>query len=176
MSRKILPCAAFILSMTTTFDHETNAAVPIILSAPIIEVESIYLPPPVSARERDCLARAVYHEARGESVHGQIAVGMTVMNRVYDSRYPGTICSVVNQRIGKSCQFTWACDKKLVASRPKRVEWAHSQNIADLILAEWVSDPTNGATHFHARYVRPLWINGFKRMHVIDNHLFYKRH
>ena len=43
------------------------------------------------------LANVIYHEARGESRRGQIAVGYVVLNRVKSSRYPNTISGVVWQ-------------------------------------------------------------------------------
>ena len=42
-----------------------------------------------------CVALAVYFEARGEPVAGQLAVANVVMNRVESSRYPNTPCEVV---------------------------------------------------------------------------------
>lgn len=44
------------------------------------------------------LANVIYHEARGESLAGQIAVGYVVLNRVEDKRFPNTIKGVVWQR------------------------------------------------------------------------------
>ena len=39
----------------------------------------------------------VFHEAKNQSVEGQIAVAEVVMNRVGDTRYPNTVCEVVYQ-------------------------------------------------------------------------------
>ena len=39
----------------------------------------------------------VFHEAKNQSVEGQIAVAEVVMNRVADTRYPNTVCEVVYQ-------------------------------------------------------------------------------
>ena len=44
------------------------------------------------------LANVIFHEARGEPLIGQIAVGWVVLNRVKDSRFPSTIRGVVWQR------------------------------------------------------------------------------
>ena len=44
-----------------------------------------------------CMALALYFEARGEPVVGQIAVGHVISNRVADPRYPDTVCEVVMQ-------------------------------------------------------------------------------
>ena len=48
-------------------------------------------------QEIRCLAETVYHEARGESIDGQMAVAETVINRVRSGDFPRTICGVVRQ-------------------------------------------------------------------------------
>src|SRR5262249_54575170 len=65
-----------------------------------------------SAREQQCLAAAIYFEARGESVKGQAAVAQVVLNRVRNPAYPKSICGVVyqNQKWRNRCQFSFACD------------------------------------------------------------------
>tara|TARA_Y100000034_G_scaffold48496_1_gene59863 strand:+ start:81 stop:494 length:414 start_codon:yes stop_codon:yes gene_type:complete len=51
----------------------------------------------IDRREVLCLAEAIYHEARGESLFGQMLVAETVLNRVDDNRWPNTTCGVVYQ-------------------------------------------------------------------------------
>lgn len=64
-----------------------------------------------------CLAEAVYHEARGESLTGQAAVARTVLVR---ARYPETfgdsVCKVVYQKR----QFSWSSTEKLSYSRHEK--------------------------------------------------------
>ena len=64
------------------------------------------------AKSEKCLAEAVYFEARGEAVRGQIAVAQVVMNRVFSGKYPDTVCGAVYQNKHRhfACQFTFACD------------------------------------------------------------------
>lgn len=57
-----------------------------------------------------CLATAIYHEARGESIRGQFAVAEVVLNRKESAGFPQTVCGVVNQKGGGSCQFSFTCD------------------------------------------------------------------
>ena len=57
--------------------------------------------------EVDCLARNIYHEARGENEAGWMAVAWTTLNRTQDGRFPSTICKVVNQ----PHQFSWTSMK-----------------------------------------------------------------
>ena len=47
--------------------------------------------PPIA--EQDCLANAVYFEARGEPLEGQLAVAEVVLNRAASGRYPATLCA-----------------------------------------------------------------------------------
>lgn len=53
---------------------------------------------PLHASDVRCLAESIYHEARGEPVHGQLAVAHVVLNRVNDPRFPDTVCAVIHQR------------------------------------------------------------------------------
>ena len=46
--------------------------------------------------EANCIAVAVYHEARGESLEGQIAVARVIMNRAASGKYPPTWCNFVD--------------------------------------------------------------------------------
>ena len=73
------------------------------------------LPVPKSNKQMSCLAEALYFEARGEPIQGQLAVGEVILNRVEDTRYPSSICKVINQGTGRrfACQFTYTCDGKL---------------------------------------------------------------
>ena len=69
------------------------------------------LPIPKSGKQMSYLAEALYFEARGESIQGQLA-GEVVLNRVEDPRFPNSICKVINQGTGRrfACQFTYTCD------------------------------------------------------------------
>ena len=48
--------------------------------------------------QANCVATAVYFEARGESPEGQLAVARVVMNRAASGKYPSGICAVITQR------------------------------------------------------------------------------
>lgn len=51
-----------------------------------------------SAKEKECLARAMFFESHRSSRDGMIAVGTVVMNRKRSGQYPDTICGVVGQK------------------------------------------------------------------------------
>jgi spore germination cell wall hydrolase CwlJ-like protein len=41
-------------------------------------------------------------------------------------------------------------------------------------MAEALEDRTGGATHYHARQIRPGWAEGVNPSAVIGNHIFYQ--
>ena len=131
-----------------------------------------------------CLELNTYHEAKNQSLVGQIATAQVVMNRVADSRYPNTVCEVVKQGpkykgsdvpVRHKCQFSWFCDGK--SDEPKRdsKEWRMAQEYARIVLSgRIVLDVTEGATHYHATYVKPSWAKTKTRTTRIESHIFYR--
>ena len=125
--------------------------------------------------EENCLARAVYFEARSESELGQLAVARVILNRTKDPAYPKTICGVVyqgsNQR--NSCQFSFACDG-LPDDVKQPAAWANSKRIAQKAMDGTKSmQIMSTATNYHADYVRPKWAGNMKRLVKIGRHIFY---
>lgn len=122
-----------------------------------------------------CLAQAVYFEARGESVAGQRAVAHVVLNRVKDRRYPQTVCGVVfqNEHLKNRCQFSFACDGR--SDRPHDIAaWRRSLEVALQTLAGVGEDVTNASTHYHARYVAPMWAPALVETARVGQHIFYR--
>ena len=129
-----------------------------------------------AAREKRCLAEAIYFEARSEPEEGQAAVAQVVLNRVSSGLYPATICGVVyqNRQRANACQFSFACEgRSLRITEPE--SWRTAVKIAAEVTAgkTYVSD-VGGSTHYHANYVRPRWAKRLERMDVIGHHIFYK--
>jgi hypothetical protein len=130
----------------------------------------------VGLKDQQCMAEAIYFEARGESYRGQIAVGQVVMNRVAHHLYPNTICSVVyqNQFKRNACQFSFACD-----GIPERVTdekaWAQAKEVArGVILGKLYITEVGYATHYHASYVYPAWAPRMTKVTKIGMHVFYQ--
>ena len=133
--------------------------------------------------ELACMATAIYFEARGEPMVGQVAVAQVIMSRVYDERYPNTICEVVKQGyyyswnpeipIPDKCQFSFWCDGK-----PEKIKdedayfWA--TEVAQAVMVGTLYDTTQGATHYHAYYVQPSWSKKFTQTVRINDHIFYR--
>lgn len=129
-----------------------------------------------------CLAQNIYYEARGSSLADQAAVADVVLNRVKDSRYPNTICEVVHQgkqyangqMVRNMCQFSWYCDGKSDYPRDSEA-WSKAQQTAYMMF--YYKDYrgiTEGATHYHADYVKPKWARDLQLVGRIGVHIFYR--
>lgn len=131
-----------------------------------------------------CMALNMYHEAKNQSMLGQVAVGQVVMNRVKDERFPDTVCEVVKQAITykgtnkpvlHKCQFSWYCDGKSDEPKVDSKQWRRALDYAHIVMSGTiVLDVTEGATHYHATYVRPSWAKTKTRTTRIDRHIFYR--
>lgn len=120
--------------------------------------------------EDQCLAEAVFHEARGEPLKGQLAVAQVVLNRV--GRSDRSICDVVFERRAERCQFSFACDPARASEGGPA--WATARAVAQLALAGRVPDVTRNATHFHATRVSPAWSRVYQHTLTIGRHMFYR--
>jgi spore germination cell wall hydrolase CwlJ-like protein len=128
------------------------------------------------AKSEKCLAEAVYFEARGEAVRGQIAVAQVVLNRAFSGYYPTTVCGVVYQNKYRhfACQFTFACDNTPDVIREPDM-WDRAKKIAKAMLDGQIWLPEVGkSTHYHAYWVRPSWVSEMKRMYKFGVHTFYR--
>jgi spore germination cell wall hydrolase CwlJ-like protein len=123
-------------------------------------------------REVECLAKNIYFEAGSEPRAGKIAVAEVTMNRVRSNQFPKTVCGVVYQRQGKTCQFSWVCQGKQNI-RSNRT-WNESYKIAENIL---ILNKRYGiigsAKYFHATYVEPAWAAEKEVVMQIGQHIFY---
>lgn len=126
--------------------------------------------------EENCLARAVYFEARSETELGQLAVAKVILNRVKDPEYPKSICGVVYQGSGRrnSCQFSFACDG-LPDDVRSAAAWSNSKRIAQMAMSGDAKVAAVGsATNYHADYVNPAWAKSMRRLIKIGHHVFYE--
>lgn len=130
--------------------------------------------------ERECLAQAIYHEARGESARGQLAVANIIVNRARSSRFPGSLCGVVYQNADKGrykCQFTFACDGRSDAPQ-ERGAWNRSVALASKVYAEFATGEKIGAIpdsalYYHTTNVRPSWSRTYSEVAEVGAHIFY---
>ena len=122
-----------------------------------------------------CMALNIYHESRSEEMRGQVAVANVTLNRVASNKWPNDVCSVVKQGYvkGKSnCQFSWFCDGK-PDTPTDTVAWARSVLVANDVMMGYIPDITKGATHYHAKYVKPYWAKSLTPTVSFGSHIFY---
>lgn len=129
----------------------------------------------LDGEERDCLAKAIYYEARSESRVGRLAVADVVLNRVASPAYPDTICDVVFQGSQRrtGCQFSFTCDGSMKARLNER-QWRDAEMLAGAVIAGIRKPVSRYATHYHADYVSPPWAQTLTPTAVIGAHKFYR--
>ncbi|MCR8725255.1 cell wall hydrolase [Frigidibacter sp. ROC022] len=126
--------------------------------------------------EFKCLAEALYFEARGETVKGQVAVAEVILNRRDSGLYPNSVCGVVGQGAGRrhACQFSYKCDGHADVIREKAA-YERVAKIAKLMLAGAPRTLTHGAMYYHNGTVHPSWARRFALTAKIGTHRFYRR-
>lgn len=114
-----------------------------------------------------CLAKNIYHEARGEPIEGQIAVAQVTVNRVQSGEFQSSICKAVYA----DRQFSWTLDKSKKVK--DRKAWEAAVVIATAVLTKSVHLPDFKALYFHTKQVKPKWNRNKRILAVIGNHIFY---
>lgn len=118
--------------------------------------------------ERACLATAVYFEAKGEPLKGQLGVAHVILNRMHSGRFAHSVCGVVKQ----PGQFSFVHGGRLPAIAHGGSQWKTAVAIADIALSGNAPAPAPKALFFHARSVAPGW--HLTRVAAIGNHVFYR--
>ncbi|MGZ8312218.1 MAG: cell wall hydrolase [Allosphingosinicella sp.] len=119
--------------------------------------------------EQDCLANAVYFEARGEPIEGQLAVAEVVLNRARSGRYPPTICQVVTQ----PWQFSFVRHGVIPRADRGSEAWRRAVGIARIAEAGASRLLPREVLWYHAEYVSPSWGRRLARNTKIGLHIFY---
>lgn len=174
--------------MRETMKRYVVSAIGILILSNVATAQTRELYNQYSNPEEYCLAQNIYFEARSSNLADQAAVADVVLNRVRDSRYPDTVCEVVKQgrqkpswkdpskmvMVRNQCQFSWYCDGK--ADIPKDTDaWLSAQQLAYfIILDNKYRGITEGATHYHATYVKPDWISDMQLVGRIGDHVYYR--
>jgi spore germination cell wall hydrolase CwlJ-like protein len=120
--------------------------------------------------EANCLATAVYFEARGETLEGQLAVARVVMNRAASGRYPPSWCEVVKQPY----QFSFVRSGQFPAVDQNCEAWRKAQAIARLAISNVIPSVSSDVLWYHADYVAPSWGQRLNRVSKIGAHIFYR--
>lgn len=125
----------------------------------------------VPERDVQCLASAVYFEARGEGDEGEAAVAQVVLNRVRAPAFPKSVCGVVYQgQGGRSCQFTFACGH---SGKHEPAAWEKARDIARRALGGYVMRAVGGATNFHVARLGAVWGSRLVQVAHIGQHVFF---
>ncbi len=132
------------------------------------------LPP----KEVGCMAQNIYHEARGESIDGQLAVAHVTYNRVQSPRFPDNVCDVVVHDKGPApydCQFSWTCDGK--SDRARDVEaFALAVLLSIEVMTRRAEDLTQGAQFYVAKSaLNRRWVRNLEPVGKIGRHFFMRR-
>lgn len=161
-----LLCAVYLLNWTVTNKLAKSE-----------QVESSQITAEMRERQLGCLAKNIYHEAKGEPFEGKVAVAQVTLNRANSSQFPGDICKVVYQKNivyeKVLCQFSWVCDRDTAVKPKNSAAYRESMEVAKKVLLEGFELPgLKDAMYFHGDYINPGW----KRQQVakIGRHIFYK--
>ena len=119
-------------------------------------------------REQHCLAGAIYFEAKGEPLDGQLAVAHVILNRAQSGRFASSLCGVVHQR----GQFSFVRGGSMPAIARDSGMWRTAVAVAKIAQGDLWTASTDNALFFHARRVSPGW--RMARVGAIGNHVFYR--
>ena len=119
-------------------------------------------------RQTRCLAGAIYFEARGETLEGQLAVGRVVINRAESGRFPASYCGVVYQ----PGQFSFIQGKHMPSIRESSADWREALAVARIAVDESWKSEADDALFFHAKRVSPKW--RLTKIAQVDDHIFYR--
>jgi spore germination cell wall hydrolase CwlJ-like protein len=120
--------------------------------------------------EQDCLANAVYFEARSEPLQGQLAVAEVVINRAASGRYPTSLCGVVVQ----PAQFSFVRRGRIPHADRASDAWRRAVAVARIAKDRMTARVLPASClWYHASYVSPRWGRRLARNARIGLHIFY---
>ncbi|HEX8468356.1 MAG TPA: cell wall hydrolase [Allosphingosinicella sp.] len=120
-------------------------------------------------REMECLANAVYFEARSEPIEGQLAVAEVVLNRASSGRYPTDLCAVITQK----AQFSFIRRGRFPHADRGSEAWKKAVAIASIARQKLAGNLPSSVLWYHATYVSPSWGKRLTRQTQIGLHIFY---
>ena len=139
--------------------------------------ESSQITTAMRERQLTCLATNIYYEAGNQPFEGKVAVAQVTMNRTESGLYPADICKTIYQKNivyeKVLCQFSWVCDRAVIARPVNRANFKESEEVAKKVLLEGFRLPSlKDAMYVHGDYINPGWNR--EKIAKIGNHIFYK--
>jgi spore germination cell wall hydrolase CwlJ-like protein len=123
-------------------------------------------------QEANCLATAVYFEARGETLEGQLAVAKVVINRAKSGKYPSSWCAVMKQPWQFSFVNPYSGQYPAIDQGSRA--WAKAQGVARLAASGVIPSVADDVLWYHATYVAPSWGRRLSLAQRIGTHIFYR--
>ena len=122
--------------------------------------------------QEECIAIAIYHEARGEPFDGQLAVAEVIMNRAASGRYPVSWCAVVKQ----PWQFSFVHPRtgRIPAVNRASAAWGYAQALTRIAVGQLADALPADVLWYHADYVAPSWGRRLAKVDKIGAHIFYR--
>lgn len=117
----------------------------------------------------NCMICNCYHETRGETFEGMVAVNKVVLSRSEDDAYPSSICGVVyddaqfswtQDRIGNNINATKDEDKEALEMCKKAVNLSVKEGPNDVIY------------YYNPSIARPYWARRMTNCGKVGNHTF----
>ena len=167
----VLVCIAIISSVGRIAQY--NAKHEIVTSRIALPYSNSMDHTAILRQEATCLAENIYHEARNQSVRGQLAVASVTLNRVYSKKFPNTICGVVYQKNRRGCQFSWLCKHRWVDEKNPLFNEKYKMAM-NILTGQIEIESLNNAVYYHASYVRPWWARYKAFVEQIGAHKFYR--
>ena len=164
------PVARDVPAAMTTVVHR-DSAVSLEARRAIRALVQAHAATSVPDAERECLAGAVYFEAQGEPIEGQLAVAEVVLNRAASGEYPSSICEVVTQ----PAQFSFVRDGRFPAIDRSSDAWRKAVAVAHIAAEDLAGTLSSDVLWYHADYVAPSWGRRLHRATRIGAHIFYRR-
>ncbi|HEX8513640.1 MAG TPA: cell wall hydrolase [Allosphingosinicella sp.] len=136
---------------------------------PLADLVQAYAGTQTGDRETECLANAVYFEARSEPIEGQLAVAEVVLNRASSGRYPTDLCAVITQK----AQFSFIQRGRFPRADRGSEAWRKAVAIASIARQKLAGNLPSSVLWYHATYVSPSWGKRLTRQTQIGLHIFY---
>jgi spore germination cell wall hydrolase CwlJ-like protein len=156
-------------SVTDLVTPRPEAPVPAPVPGTLTELVLAHIAVATADREEECLANAVYFEARSEPIEGQLAVAEVVLNRAASGRYPTDLCSVITQK----AQFSFIRRGKFPRANRDSEAWKTAVAIAAIARQKLAGSLPSGVLWYHASYVTPSWGKRLTKQSQIGLHIFY---